>query len=119
MRIKNQVKLYGGGHRNAVAYQLLRRKQHVQSKGWLSITGLKGTDKIELKDSFFKLGAFAPDNSTIAFGKQTPVGRYPVTETGITERRTCRCSTAIRTWAPLTICIWRPTSWLRTHPTWV
>lgn len=54
-------------------------------KGWLSITGLKGTDKIELKDSFFKLGAFAPDNSTIAFGKQTPVGRYPVTETGITE----------------------------------
>lgn len=34
---------------------------------------------------FFKLGAFAPDNSTIAFGKQTPVGRYPVTETGITE----------------------------------
>lgn len=32
-----------------------------------------------------KLGAFAPDNSTIAFGKQTPVGRYPVTETGITE----------------------------------
>lgn len=53
--------------------------------GWLSITGLKGADKIELNDSFFRLGAFAPDGSTIAFGPQTPVGRYPVTETGITE----------------------------------
>lgn len=86
VRIKNQVKLYGEAD--------IETPWHINSfdanstsnpKGWLSITGLKGTDKIELKDSFFKLGAFAPDNSTIAFGKQTPVGRYPVTETGITE----------------------------------
>lgn len=86
VRIKNQLKLYGEAD--------IETPWHINSfdanstsnpKGWLSITGLKGADKIELNSSFFKLGAFAPDNSTIAFGPQTPVGRYPVTETGITE----------------------------------
>lgn len=86
VRIKNQVKLYGEAdietpwHINA-----FDSNSTSNPDGWLSITGLKGADKIELNDSFFRLGAFAPDGSTIAFGPQTPVGRYPVTETGITE----------------------------------
>jgi len=86
VRIKNQVKLYGEAdietpwHINA-----FDANSTSNPDGWLSITGLKGADKIELNDSFFRLGAFAPDGSTIAFGPQTPVGRYPVTETGITE----------------------------------
>lgn len=52
VRIKNQVKLYGEAD--------IETPWHINSfdanstsnpKGWLSITGLKGTDKIELKDS--------------------------------------------------------------------
>ncbi len=73
VRIKNQVKLYGEAdietpwHINA-----FDANSTSNPDGWLSITGLKGADKIELNDSFFRLGAFAPDGSTIAFGPQTP-----------------------------------------------
>lgn len=84
--IKSQLKLYGEAD--------IETPWHINSfdanssfnvDGWLSITGLLGSDKIELNDSFFKFGAFTPDGTPLAFGQQTPVGRYPITETGLTE----------------------------------
>lgn len=87
VKIKNQVKLYGEADiETPWSLMTFTADSPATVNGWMSVTGLKGPDKIELKDSFFKMGAFTADGKTIAFGPGTPVGRYPLTEQGITEK---------------------------------
>ena len=52
--------------------------------GWLSITGLAGTDTLHLEDSF-AFGVTDKDGNIFTLDSTTPVGVYPVTVGSLTE----------------------------------
>lgn len=82
---KSERKMYGAADMETLWFiRDFDAKSTGSVDGWLSITGLEGTDTLHLEDSF-AFGITDKDGNIFTLDSTTPVGVYPVTVGRLTE----------------------------------